>query len=666
MHKARTFLVCAGLLGLAFLMPRPAAADWPNDPTVNVPLCTAVGDQYYPTSVSDGEGGAIVTWWDHRNGYLNADIYAQRISADGTVKWDSNGVALCTATGYQERPAIAPDGVGGAIVTWADSRSGCATIYARRISADGTPLWAADGVPLCTATGSQALFPIIASDGAGGAIVAWMDTRLQGGVLYAQRVDSAGTVKWPADGVALCTTPGAWGPFSYLTWPTITSDDAGGAIVTWFDYRSGDYEIYAQKISSGGTVQWTADGVALCTATGSFLNPNSASNPLGGPTITSDGAGGAIVTWQDSRSGINYDIYAQRISPTGMPRWTVDGVALCAADSSQAVPQITSDGAGGAIVTWHDLRRGYPNLDIYAQRVDSAGTVQWDNDGVALCTGGSPGQPAIVSDGVGGAIVTWAELRFDPIHFGISAQRISSTGTVQWTNNGVAISSALPAMWPTIVSDGADGAIVAWMDMRGGTHFDIYAQRVWTDGSTPVLLSLVSADLTADGVKLAWLAGGSGSSMATVYRSFGAGAWTRIGEVAADGTGYLRYTDPIDATATRVGYRLGIIEAGIEGFYGETWVDLPTGGVPFAFALDPVRPNPSRGGALTVRFSLPTAAPARLDLLDVAGRRIASHEVGAGQHTLDLGGGQHLAPGLYLVRLTQGTNTRTTRVAVLR
>jgi hypothetical protein len=60
------------------------------------------------------------------------------------------------------------------------------------------------------------------------------------------------------------------------------------------------------------------------------------------------------------------------------------------------------------------------------------------------------------------------------------------------------------------------------------------------------------------------------------------------------------------------------------------------------------------------------SAPARLELLDIAGRRIASHEVGAGQHTLDLGGGQRLAPGLYLVRLTQGANTRTTRVAMLK
>jgi hypothetical protein len=75
------------------------------------------------------------------------------------------------------------------------------------------------------------------------------------------------------------------------------------------------------------------------------------------------------------------------------------------------------------------------------------------------------------------------------------------------------------------------------------------------------------------------------------------------------------------------------------------------------------------GGALTIRFTLPSGAAASLELHDVAGRRIAEHEVGslgAGRHALDLGQGQNLAPGLYLVRLTQGPNTRTTRVAVLK
>ena len=45
MHKASAFfVVCAGLLGFGLLLPPSAAAAWPIDPLVNVPLCTATGD----------------------------------------------------------------------------------------------------------------------------------------------------------------------------------------------------------------------------------------------------------------------------------------------------------------------------------------------------------------------------------------------------------------------------------------------------------------------------------------------------------------------------------------------------------------------------------------------------------------------------------------------
>ena len=93
------------------------------------------------------------------------------------------------------------------------------------------------------------------------------------------------------------------------------------------------------------------------------------------------------------------------------------------------------------------------------------------------------------------------------------------------------------------------------------------------------------------------------------------------------------------------------------------------GGASPAFTLESVRPNPSRGEQLSVAFTLPAAAAARLELVDVSGRRVAGREVGAlgpGRHAVAFGAGHRLEPGLYLVRLTQGANVRVTRVAVLR
>jgi hypothetical protein len=87
-----------------------------------------------------------------------------------------------------------------------------------------------------------------------------------------------------------------------------------------------------------------------------------------------------------------------------------------------------------------------------------------------------------------------------------------------------------------------------------------------------------------------------------------------------------------------------------------------------SFALDGARPNPVSNARLHISFSLPSADPATLELIDIVGRRVAAREVGAlgaGRHEVDLSGGTALAPGLYLVRLTQGTHHGVTRVTVL-
>ncbi|MDO9391673.1 MAG: T9SS type A sorting domain-containing protein [bacterium] len=335
--------------------------------------------------------------------------------------------------------------------------------------------WQLNGNATCTATGNQ-LYPTIVSDGAGGAIITWYDYRSGSNYdIYAQRVNAAGVALWTADGVAICTATDA-----QLN-PTIVSDGAGGAIITWYDARSGANDIYAQRISAAGVAQWTADGVAVCAAASSQYYP----------TIVSDGAGGAIITWQDYRSGTSNDIYAQRINALGVVQWTADGVAICTATADQNYPTIVSDGSSGAIITWYDVRSG-TSYDIYAQRVNALGAVQWAANGLAICTAtGNQQYPTIVSDGAGGAIITWHDNRSGT--YDIYAQRVNAAGAAQWTADGVAICTATGTQqYPTIVSAGAGGAIITWHDGRSGTN-DIYAQRI---------NALGVAQWTADGVAI--------------------------------------------------------------------------------------------------------------------------------------------------------------------
>ena len=71
---------------------------------------------------------------------------------------------------------------------------------------------------------------------------------------------------------------------------------------------------------------------------------------------------------------------------------------------------------------------------------------------------------------------------------------------------------------------------------------------------------------------------------------------------------------------------------------------------------------------LVVHFVLPTSSPATLELLDVSGRRVCERAVGAlgaGRQAFELTAGVSVKPGLYFIRLTQGTNAGVVRVVVM-
>lgn len=73
-------------------------------------------------------------------------------------------------------------------------------------------------------------------------------------------------------------------------------------------------------------------------------------------------------------------------------------------------------------------------------------------------------------------------------------------------------------------------------------------------------------------------------------------------------------------------------------------------------------------GRLTVSLTLPTSAPASIEMIDVAGRRLRSRDLGAlgaGRHRIDLGGVSEFHAGVYFLRLRQGAATVTAKATVL-
>lgn len=405
-------LLVAGL-SMTAMSPGHSFA-WFGSPVVNAPISTSAGDQTFPQITADGTGGTIIVWQDKRNG--NWDIYAQRITAAGAAVWQANGVIVTSAVHDQRNPQIVSDGSGGAIITWEDLSGADSDIYAQRITAGGNALWTANGVPI-SAAGNDQRNPQIAGDG------------------------------------------------------------MGGAIITWEDFRSGtNWDIYARKVDANGNALWTANGIPVSTAGYDQLNPR----------IASDGSRGAIITWEDLRSGTNSDIYARRIIAEGAAIWTPNGTPVSTHASDQLYPQILSDGSGGVFILWMDNRSG-AYTDIYAQHIDSSGAMQLPPDGDLFYTAPNDllnNYLRITADGVGGAIISWQDRRNTTSD--IYAVRIDPLGNIVWSADGVGVCTTVKDQsYPQLVGDGSGGAIIAWQDYRSGTNWDIYAQKVLAGGTLP-------------------------------------------------------------------------------------------------------------------------------------------------------------------------------------
>lgn len=465
-HTRPTVLLTLAILaGLA----TPGRAGWQSGGNA---ACVSPLVQAYPTICADGVGGAILTWHDNRSGQL--DIYAQRVSGDGQMLWSANGVAVATFIGTQKFPVAAPDGTGGAILAWKDDRDGEFDIYAQRLSADGQLLWGNDGVVVCGAAGVQQDVEIV-SDGQGGVIMAWRDLR-GGGIprLYAQRLDALGNALWTADGLSLCSASQQYNV-------SLAPDGSHGAWVTWFDYRNGsDFDIYAQHLQGNGTLAWTAGGIVVCQAGGHQMYPH----------VMPDGGGGIYLSWYDARSA-NYDIYAQRITGGGLVAagWPVNGVAVCTASNDQFEPVMTPDGSGGMVMAWYDNRSV---VSVYAQRLTGDGHVAtgWPANGLQVNSSPST-RPAIFPGSGGSSIVVWhgtpGETNLDVV-----AQELTGDGQIApgWPSDGVSLCSEPGDQWrPQGVSLGNGDVIVVWSDARVDAG-DIYVARLGAGGanlSTDVL-----------------------------------------------------------------------------------------------------------------------------------------------------------------------------------
>src|SRR5262245_44392449 len=284
--------------------------------------------------------------------------------------------------------------------------------------------------------------------------------------------------------------------------------------------------------------------------------------------------------------------------------------------------------------------------------------------------------PEIAVSSAGDVYTSWYDWRDAPggVCGGASMMYLSrsSDGGVSWPD-GSPVSDNFTS-WTAVSSNIApnqgdytslfanqNSVYVCWSDGRDGDPDAFMAAPLLL--FTPVLVSVSSTEVEPGRVRITWYTADGNGFSAKVYRRAGEGEWTDLGPVSPDGTGKIVYEDRAVTAGTRYHYRLGVVEDGQESFLGEVMVEVPAATM---LAIEAVRPTPA-DREMWVTFSLPLSESATLDLIDVSGRRVHEQVVsGTGRHTVNLAAGVHLAPGVYLVRLTQAGKSVVMRASVVR
>jgi hypothetical protein len=301
--------------------------------------------------IPDGSGGAIIAFDDRHD-----NLFVLKIDAEGNLPWGEDGVSL-NMSGPDSQRDIASDNLGGVIVVQ--------KISSQRVDSGGNILWQTGGVQACVGPAEEAQ---VVSDGAGGAIIAYMrDIPCEDGRIgycdsdiYAQRIDAEGNVLWGPDGVPICTGP------SYPNSPQIVTDGAGGAIIyfAFIGNEPGYFAFRAGRIDADGHELWEEEA------------------ELWRGNIVSDGSGGVISVWY-GEEGTN--ARAQRLDATGRELWGPDGITLTFRDLHSSLA--ASDGCGGVLISWSAAEFKGPDLSevsYYVQRIDAVGNLPWGDEGILL------------------------------------------------------------------------------------------------------------------------------------------------------------------------------------------------------------------------------------------------------------------------------------------
>jgi hypothetical protein len=337
----------------------------------------------------------------------------------------------------------------------------------------------------------------------GGFYVSWFDNRTGGYDVYLQRLDVEGRELWPHTGVLVADRS-----FSSTQDYGLGVDTEGNALLAFRDDRNLPVEITASKVGRDGTLLWGAGGVQVSSG-GAFV---------AAPKVTGSSDGNVVVAWTSDTN-----VMIQKLDPSGTPLWGA-GLTYVPAVGSFAVSDLHASNAGTAIVSFNHTTGNFGSpIHIWAQKLAAVdGASLWGAGHVQVFDGGSlqfGNFPQFISDELGGAVFAWYT---NSPSLQCRVQRILTNGTEAFAHQGLEVSTnaAQIRVGPAAAFNQITQEIfVAWREQNSvqsqsalfAQKFDAGGIREWTDSGRQLMpmsgdeIREISTKAVGEGALVTWI-----------------------------------------------------------------------------------------------------------------------------------------------------------------
>jgi hypothetical protein len=361
-------------------------------------------------------------------------------------------------------PVVAADGSGRFVVAWvSEFQDGDSFgLFAQRFDAGGNTAGSEFLVNSYT-TGEQAA-AAIAADAAGNFVVVW-ESYLQDGAadgVFARRFDAQGDPLGDEFRVNT-TTAGS------QVEPAVAADGAGNFVVVWQSPGAvpTEYDLFGQRFDSKGAEIGSEFRVNSYT-TGSQLVP----------AVAADGAGRFLVVWASAgQDGSDYGVFGQRFDAAGQPAGGEFQVNTYTT-AGQWAPTAAVDGAGNFIVAWQGPGDG-ANSGVFGRRYDAAGAPLSGEFQINSETVSDQHVPKAAANASGDFVVTWQSYYPDGSKWGVFAQRFDATGAPVEGEFQINSFTTGNQYYPGIAATGSGNFVVAWRSYgQGDAPSGIFGRRI--------------------------------------------------------------------------------------------------------------------------------------------------------------------------------------------